>query len=121
MKRFLGVSVGVLLIAGTASADDVNRDEAYQACSQYIEKNVAYFRGDFIPKEHRLKVVPKYNYKDLGDSHWLTWTLKSPIYLANESGIIKGIDGKTGGGCEVDKKTGEIKYLSVSNKEIIRH
>ena len=120
MKRFWWFSLGIFLIAGPAIAEEVNKEEAYETCSQYIENNVSYFRGNFIPKGHRLEVVPKYKYMDRGDSHWLTWTFKSPIYLANESGVIKGMKGKTGAGCEVDKKTGEITYLSVSDKEFIR-
>ena len=122
MKRFLVGFLAAFMFAGTVLAEDVNREEAYTACSQYIENKVSYFRGTFVPRGHKIKVVPKYTYKDLGKSHWLTWTLKNrdPIYLAKDSEIIKGLEGMSGAGCEVDKKSGEIKYLSVSDKEIIR-
>ena len=121
MKRFFGGLLAILLLGGTALAEEVNKEEAYETCEHYIENNVSYFRGNFIPKGHRIEVVPKYIYKDQGNTHWLTWTFKSPVYLANETGVIKGTAGKTGAGCEVDKKTGAITYLSVSDKEIIRH
>jgi hypothetical protein len=120
MKRFFGVGIGIFLIAGTVWAEDVNKEQAYKKCSEYMEHHVSLFKGSIIPRGHKIEVAPKYNYKDLGNSHLLTWTMKSPVYLANESGRIRGTKGKTAAGCEVDKNTGEIKYLFVSDKEIIR-
>ena len=120
MKRLFGLSVGIFLLAGTVWAEGVSKDKAFKKCAEYIENKVLHFKTKRIPKEHKILVMPYYNYKYLGDTHRLIWTMKSPVYLANKSGIIKGTKGKTAAGCEVDEKTGRIKYLVVSDKEIIR-
>jgi len=108
MKKILFITLVIVLMAGSAWAEDVDKAQAYATCSLYIENNVSKYDGT--------KVSPRYNYMDQGETHMLIWNMKFPISLANQYGALK----KTGAICEVNKKTGKIVYLAVSGKEIIK-
>lgn len=107
MKAIL-IAVTLTLVAALAQAQEVSKTDAYATCAVYIENQVSRYKGTDVP--------PRHNYRDEGATHWLWWNMKFPIYLANQYGGKR----KTGAVCEVDKKTGQIVYLAVSAREIIK-
>jgi len=108
MKRILLIAIGFLMIAGSLWAEDYDKANAYAICSKYIENQVSNYLGTEVP--------PDYSYEDLGESHRLNWNNQYPMILAEQDGKRK-----TSAVCEVDKRTGEIKYLSVSSREFIEN
>jgi hypothetical protein len=108
MKKILLIAIGFLMIAGSVWAEDYDKEQAYATCSKYIENQVSNYVGTEVP--------PDYSYEDLGEYHRLSWNNQYPIVLAEQDGKRK-----TSAVCEVDKRTGEIKYLAVSSREIIKN
>jgi len=114
MKSILLIMIGVIFTAGPVWAEEYDEAAAYAICSLYIENQVPHFSGNPIPPGYKIVAPPIYLYQDLGESHGLAWNRAAPIYLANKSGRMPGEEGVSGAACEVDKKTGKIKYLAVS-------
>jgi len=108
MKKLLLIVIVFFMITSSTWADDYNEAQAYATCSEYIENQVSNYVGTEVP--------PLYNYKDLGESHLLIWNNQYPMIIAEQDGKRK-----TSAVCEVDKRTGKIKNLSVSSREIIKN
>ena len=105
MKRILLIAIGFLMIAGSIWAYD--QDQAYETCSKYIRNQISNYIGTEVPSD--------FIYEDLGEFHRLIWNNQYPVIFAEEDGKRK-----TSAVCEVDKRTGEIKSLSVSSREFIK-
>ena len=120
MGKILLITIGILLIAGTVWAEDVDEAQAYATCSLFIENKVTQFRGKRIPPGYKIEAPAKYRYEDEEGTHWLDWNFAAPIYLHDGAGRVRGEEGMTGAVCGVEKKTGKIKYLVVSARDVIK-
>ena len=97
--------LSVLALGSTALAGDYSVSDAVGICDDYIT--------DLYPGS---KIGNACRITDTGTGWFVVWNIACPFILNDPSTGPR----RTGAACEVNKTTGNIDYLAVSAKELIK-
>jgi hypothetical protein len=109
MKRLYTILLILLVIqvsfVAAALAGDYTINDAVGICDDYIT--------DLYPGS---KIGNACRATDMGSGWFIVWNMACPLILADPQTGPR----RTGAACEVDKTTGNITYLAVSARELIK-